>query len=156
MIAVLLKLKNDRHSLQDIWRELLSQYADGDTSGIEVIERMGLDEFHWTGTSRIYHYETVPGVSPSVKDFMLWLFRLAWKGFVSDTSGTDTYANIRRISNPGATNAISSRHSRNCPVWRLMNWTSVTRSCTWTSMSCRIVMYSARWMRLWFTGCMSG
>ena len=57
---------------------------------------MGLDEFHWTGTSRIYHYETVPGVSPSVKDFVLWLFRLAWKGFVSDTSGTDTYANIRR------------------------------------------------------------
>ena len=33
MIAVLLKLKNDRHSLQDIWRELLTQYADGDTSG---------------------------------------------------------------------------------------------------------------------------
>ena len=96
MIAVLLKLKNDRHSLQDIWRELLTRYADGDTSGIETIERMGLDEFHWIGTSRIYHYETAPGVSPSVKDFMLWLFRLAWKGFVSGTSGTDTYANIRR------------------------------------------------------------
>ena len=96
MIAVLLKLKNDRHSLQDIWRELLTQYADGDTLGIETIERLGLDEFHWTGTSRIYHYETAPGASPSVKDFVLWLFRLAWKGFVSGTSGTDTYANIRR------------------------------------------------------------
>lgn len=96
MIAVLLKLKNDRHSLQDIWRELLTQYANDDDSGMESIEHMGLEEFHWAGTSRIYHYQAAEGVSPSVKDFMLWLFRLAWKGFVSGAAGTDTYANIRR------------------------------------------------------------
>ena len=42
MIATLLQLKDDRHSMQDIWAELLTQYSQGDDSGITVIERMGL------------------------------------------------------------------------------------------------------------------
>ena len=155
MIAVLLKLKNDRHSLQDIWRELLTQYADGDTLGIETIERLGLDEFHWTGTSRIYHYETAPGASPSVKDFVLWLFRLAWKGFVSGTSGTDTYANIRR-------DFESWRNERNFEqTFKELSGIAADEldigdEIMHMDIDCRIVMYSARWMRLWFTGCMSG
>lgn len=146
MIAVLLKLKNDRHSLQDIWRELLTQYANDDDSGMESIEHMGLEEFHWTGTSRIYHYEVAEGVSPSVKDFMLWLFRLAWKGFVSGTAGTDTYANLRRDFESGVMSATLKRRSKNCLTRWLMNWTSMTKSAIWTSKSCRIVTYSAPWM----------
>lgn len=96
MIAVLLGLKNGKHSLQDIWRELLEQYAEDDDSGIEAIERMGLAEFHWTGTKRIYRYKVADGGKSTVKDFMLWLFNLAWHGFVSDTASADAYANIRR------------------------------------------------------------
>ena len=53
MIATLLQLKDDRHSMQDIWAELLTQYSQGDASGITAIERMGLSTFHWTGTRRI-------------------------------------------------------------------------------------------------------
>ena len=56
MIATLLQLKDDRHSMQDIWAELLTQYSQGDDSGITVIERMGLSTFHWTGTRRIYRF----------------------------------------------------------------------------------------------------
>ncbi|QOL34200.1 BREX-1 system phosphatase PglZ type A [Bifidobacterium lemurum] len=96
MIAVLLGLRDGKHSLQDIWRALLEQYADGDESGIMAIERMGLSEFHWTGTGLIYRYEPASGGKASVKDFMLWLFRLAWQGFITESSSTDVYANIRR------------------------------------------------------------
>lgn len=39
MIATLLQLKEDRHSMQDIWAELLTQYSQGDESGIEEIEK---------------------------------------------------------------------------------------------------------------------
>lgn len=96
MIAVLLNLKGGKHSLQDIWRALLDQYAAGDSTGIDAIERMGLADFHWTGTRRIYRYETAADATPTVRDFTLWLFRLAWNGFVSQGAGADTYANIRR------------------------------------------------------------
>jgi uncharacterized protein (TIGR02687 family) len=98
MIAVLLKLKEGKHSLKDIWSTLLTQYADGDTSGIESIERMGLGEFHWTGTKRIYRFETdeVNGSLPTVKDFVPWLFRLAWQGFVDGKYATNYYANVIR------------------------------------------------------------
>lgn len=98
MIATLLRLKNDRHSMQDIWAELLTQYADDDDSGIRAIERMGLGEFHWDGTRRIYHFDVnaESGETPTVKDFVLWLFQLAWNGFSDGTMGVAAYANIIR------------------------------------------------------------
>lgn len=39
LIATLLQLKEDRHSMQDIWAELLAQYSQGDESGIGEIEK---------------------------------------------------------------------------------------------------------------------
>ena len=98
MIATLLQLKEDRHSMQDIWAELLTQYSQGDDSGITVIERMGLSTFHWTGTRRIYRFDvdTDAGSEPTVKDFVLWLFQLAWNGFSDGKNAVSTYANIIR------------------------------------------------------------
>ncbi|RSX52434.1 BREX-1 system phosphatase PglZ type A [Bifidobacterium callimiconis] len=99
MIAVLLGLPEGKHSLQDIWRCLLEQYTDGDDDGIERIKQMGLSDFHWQGTCGIYGYVcpgNLPDKSPTVKDFVIWLFRLAWNDFTQDDTGSDRYANIRR------------------------------------------------------------
>ncbi|PJM72966.1 BREX-1 system phosphatase PglZ type A [Bifidobacterium primatium] len=111
MIAVLLNLPDGRNSLQDIWRRLLEQYAEDDDSGIDRIRKAGLLDFHWKGTSGIYRYE-IPGdipadmpydlapmgtnKTPTVKDFVLWLFKLAWNDFSEGDAGPDRYANIRR------------------------------------------------------------
>ncbi len=107
MVAVLLGLKDGNHRLQDIWARLLTQYAAGKNDGIAQIERFGLGDFHWSGTRRIYHFE-LDGVAgsaadsattPTVKDFVLWLYRLAWNDFMPDgEQGSDaaTYANIKR------------------------------------------------------------
>ena len=98
IIATLLHLKEDRHSLQNIWAELLTQYSRGDESGIEEIEKMGLGQFHWNGTRHIYHFDvdTDAGNEPTVKDFVLWLFQLAWNGFSDGKNALSMYASIIR------------------------------------------------------------
>ncbi|NMM99678.1 PglZ domain-containing protein [Bifidobacterium sp. DSM 109958] len=97
MVAVLLDLPAGEHSLQSIWRRLLEQHAQGDASGIERIKAMGLTGYHWDGTRRIYRFDAAQQLpQPTVKDFMLWLLRLAWNGFTDAEHGADHYANIRR------------------------------------------------------------
>ena len=95
MIAVLLNLDSGKHSLQDIWRELLEEYVAGESTGIDRITSMGLADFHWTGTRSIYRFDAKTD-KPTVKDFVLWLFRLAWDGFTRDGVDATRYANIRR------------------------------------------------------------
>ncbi|RDX15846.1 hypothetical protein CE161_10020, partial [Bifidobacterium longum] len=46
MIASLLGLPVGEHSLQAIWRELLTQYAKDSARGIEAIDAMGLADYH--------------------------------------------------------------------------------------------------------------
>ncbi|MEF2737051.1 MAG: BREX-1 system phosphatase PglZ type A, partial [Bifidobacterium choerinum] len=96
MVAVLVGLPMDQHSLQDIWRALLAQYADGDSSGIDLVERMGLGSFHWEGTHRIYRFPLPEDGAPTVKGFVLWLFDLAWHGFIADGHDAVYYGNIKR------------------------------------------------------------
>ena len=110
MVAVLLGLKDGNHRLQDIWARLLTQYAAGKNDGIAQIERFGLGDFHWSGTRQIYRFEldggAGPGATPTVKDFVLWLYRLAWNDFMPEGSRSPgelnerddaaTYANIKR------------------------------------------------------------
>ncbi|MGO5287662.1 BREX-1 system phosphatase PglZ type A [Pseudoscardovia suis] len=110
MVAVLLGLKDGNHRLQDIWARLLTQYAAGKDDGIAQIERFGLGDFHWSGTRQIYHFEldrsAGPGATPTVKDFVLWLYRLAWNDFMPEGSQSHggpnerddaaAYANIKR------------------------------------------------------------
>ena len=97
MIAVLLGLPAGEHSLQSIWRALFTQYAQGAEEGIELITAMGLADYHWAGTRGIYRFDSARELAhPTVKDFVLWLFRLAWDGFNDADHGEDYYANIRR------------------------------------------------------------
>lgn len=96
MVASLLKLPVGSHSMQDIWRALLEQYAKGDESGMESITAMGLADFHWQGTKGIYHYDLPEHGTPTAKGFMLWLFDLAWHGFVTNEHTMEYYGNIRR------------------------------------------------------------
>ncbi|WP_026645360.1 BREX-1 system phosphatase PglZ type A [Bifidobacterium sp. AGR2158] len=98
MIAVLLGLPRDQHSLQDIWRALLTQDAKDDDSGMQAIEQMGLAPFHWAGTEAIYRYPASTRAEDelTVKDFKLWLLGLAWHGFASPEHDETYYAGIRR------------------------------------------------------------
>ena len=97
MIAVLLDLPAGEHSLQAIWRKLLVQYAQGSTDGIERIAAAGLADYHWAGTRGIYRFDSAREITePTVKDFVLWLLRLAWNTFNDAEHSADYYANIRR------------------------------------------------------------
>jgi len=97
MIASLLGLPVGEHSLQAIWRELLTQYAKDSARGIETIEAMGLADYHWAGTRGIYRFDSGNQLNkPTVKDFVIWLFRLAWNGFSDAENSIDYYANVRR------------------------------------------------------------
>lgn len=97
MISSLLDLPVEEHSLQAIWRKLLAQYAKDKTSGIKRITAMGLADYHWAGTRKIYRFDSSNELEhPTVKDFALWLFHLAWNGFADAEHGVDYYANIRR------------------------------------------------------------
>ena len=97
MVAVLLNLPAGAHSMQSIWQNLLERYSRGDTDGIERIEAMNLLDHHWTGTRLIYRFDPERTLEhPTVKDFVLWLFRLAWHDFGDAEHGADYYANIHR------------------------------------------------------------
>lgn len=104
MIASLLDLPAGSHSLEAIWRRLLADYADGHTDGMDLVEDMGLADYHWAGTRAIYHFALPTAstetdgaaVKPTVKDFVLWLFALAWHGFTDGEHAADYYANIHR------------------------------------------------------------
>lgn len=69
------------HSLLEITRTLLIENAGGSDTKYRVLAEYGLDEFHWHGVGTIYGY-TSP--SPSIDDFVLWVFRQAIAGFKSD------------------------------------------------------------------------
>jgi uncharacterized protein (TIGR02687 family) len=80
---------SEDHTLQAIWRKLLEENAAGKTTGIDEIGKFGLADFHWRGTAAIYGYQRE---TPTVDDFVLWLFDLDWQGFASDAPGE--YRNI--------------------------------------------------------------
>ncbi|MDR0433005.1 MAG: BREX-1 system phosphatase PglZ type A [Bifidobacteriaceae bacterium] len=75
---------SEDHTLQSIWRRLMEENALGKTSGIEEVSKLGLADFHWKGTAFIYGYRRE---TPTVDDFVLWLFDLDWHRFASETPG---------------------------------------------------------------------
>lgn len=127
MIASLLGLPVGEHSLQAIWRELLTQYAKDSARGIETIEAMGLADYHWAGTRGIYRFDSGNQLNkPTVKDFVIWLFRLAWNGFSDAENSIDYYANVRRDfdtwrNNPKTTPVIQRLASEVFPDLSLDN-----------------------------------
>lgn len=82
MCAVTLGQKE--HTLLELTRTLLVENATGKTARFDTLADYGLDAFYWKGVASIYGYETS---SPSLDDFILWVFRRALEGFVSDRPG---------------------------------------------------------------------
>lgn len=72
------------HSLLEITRTLLIENANGASAKYGALVEYGLDHFYWRGVGSIYGY-TSP--SPSVDDFVLWVFRQAVDGFKSERPG---------------------------------------------------------------------
>lgn len=72
------------HSMLELTRSLLIDNAHGSDGKYEALTEQGLDRFHWAGVAKIYGYEAN---EPTIDDFVLWMFRQAINGFVSDTPG---------------------------------------------------------------------
>ena len=77
-------LGQSEHSLLEITRALLVENANSTDIKFGALAEYGLDKFYWQGVASIYGY-TSP--SPSVTDFVLWMFRQAIAGFKSDAPG---------------------------------------------------------------------
>jgi hypothetical protein len=82
MSAVVLNQRE--HSLLEITRTLLSENAKEQHAKYDALVDHGLDDFYWRGVASIYGYESA---SPSIDDFILWIFRKAMEGFKSDRPG---------------------------------------------------------------------
>ena len=82
MSAVL--LGQSEHSLLEITRALLIENAGGADAKYGALAEHGLDEFYWQGVASIYGYMSP---SPSIADFILWVFRQANAGFKSERPG---------------------------------------------------------------------
>jgi uncharacterized protein (TIGR02687 family) len=102
------------HSLLEITRTLLSENAKGERTKYDALVEYHLDDFYWRGVASIYGYKSV---SPSVDDFVLWIFRKAIGGFASDRPGGlrniqldfASFRNDRRSQ--GALSALAKRAS---------------------------------------------
>ncbi|MGP6172185.1 BREX-1 system phosphatase PglZ type A [Microbacterium sp. A204] len=88
MCQVLVKASGNK--LTDIVRELLVENASGKTAKFDDLVTFGLDQFFWDGLSSIYNY---PSKTPTIDDFVLWMFNRAIEGFASTTP--DEFRNIR-------------------------------------------------------------
>lgn len=88
MCQVLVKASGNK--LTDITRELLAENAERKTGKFDDLVTFGLDEFFWEGLAIIYRY---PSKTPTMDDFILWMFSRAIDGFASTTP--DEFRNIR-------------------------------------------------------------
>lgn len=82
MSAIL--LGQSEHSLLEITRTLLIENAGGSDAKYRALAEHSLDEFFWQGVGSIYGYMSP---SPSIADFILWVFRQANAGFKSERPG---------------------------------------------------------------------
>lgn len=82
MSAVVLGQKE--HTLLEIMRTLLVERSKAQHTKYNALVDLELADFLWQGAASIYGYEST---SPSVEDFVLWMFRQALGGFKSDRPG---------------------------------------------------------------------
>jgi len=82
MCAVLLKTK--QHSLSELTRQLLVEAADDESLGLDLLVDFDLIDFYWEGVKSTYGYTSL---TPTLDDFILWIYRSANEGFASDTQG---------------------------------------------------------------------
>lgn len=83
-------VKSSGHALTDVTRELLAENAVGKASKFDDLAAYGLDQFLWDGLTSIYRY---PIDTPTIDDFVLWMFSRAIEDFASETAGK--FRNIR-------------------------------------------------------------
>jgi len=88
MCQVLVRASGNK--LTDIVRELLVEHAAGKTAKFDDLVAFGLDQFFWDGLATIYKY---PSATPTMDDFVLWMFSRAIEDFTSATP--DEFRNIR-------------------------------------------------------------
>lgn len=88
MCQVLVKAPG--HTLTDITRELLAENAAGKHAKLDALTTYGLGQFLWDGLASIYKYGSA---TPTLDDFVLWMFNRADEDFASDVPGK--YRNIR-------------------------------------------------------------
>ncbi len=88
MCQVLVKASGSK--LTDIVRDLLVENAAGKSAKFNELVTFGLDQFFWDGLASIYKY---PSASPTIDDFVLWMFSRAIEDFASTTP--DEFRNIR-------------------------------------------------------------
>lgn len=88
MCQVLVKASGNK--LTDIVRELLVENAAGKSAKFDELVSFGLDQFFWDGLASIYKY---PSATPTIDDFVLWMFSRAIEDFASTTP--DGFRNIR-------------------------------------------------------------
>lgn len=88
MCQVLVKASGNQ--LTDITRELLAENAAGKSTKFDDLATFGLDQFYWDGLANIYKYSSD---SPTMDDFILWMFSRAIEDFASETP--DEFRNIR-------------------------------------------------------------
>lgn len=77
-------LGQPEHTFLEITRALLVENAKGRHTKYDALVEYGLNDFYWRGAASIYGYVDP---SPSVDDFVLWIFRKAVEGFESDRPG---------------------------------------------------------------------
>ncbi|AFR34582.1 BREX-1 system phosphatase PglZ type A [Arthrobacter sp. Rue61a] len=83
-------LKQSEHSLLEITRALLLEAAEWTSAKYEELTAYGLDGFYWEGVASIYGYSSA---TPTLPDFVLWVFRKAMDNFKADTP--NSLRNIR-------------------------------------------------------------
>lgn len=88
MCQVLVKASGNK--LTDIVRELLVENATRKTAKFDDLVAFGLEQFFWDGLASIYRYSSA---TPTIHDFVLWMFARAIEDFASDTP--DKFRNIR-------------------------------------------------------------
>ncbi len=82
MSAVVLNQRE--HTLLEITRTLFIDNAKEQHGKYDALVTFGLDDFYWRGVASIYGYEST---APTLDDFILWIYRQAMQGFVSNRPG---------------------------------------------------------------------
>lgn len=82
MAAVALGQKE--HTLLALTRALLDENAKGQHARYDALAEFNLDAYYWGRVAADYGYASA---SPSIDDFVLWMFRRAIEGFASDRPG---------------------------------------------------------------------
>jgi len=76
-------VKSSGHTFTDIIRELIAENTANKHVKLDEFATYGLEQFLWDGLAKIYGY---PATSPTIDDFVLWMFSRAIEDFVTSST----------------------------------------------------------------------